>query len=1102
MRRAQTVTLFGIAFPLLLLQATPLGCLPTEGGGGGGGATFNLPPTVVMTADIRRGVAPLVVTFSSSGSTDDGVIVERQWDFGDGIGTSQEISPTYTFRTTGDFTVTLTLRDDQGAAASDTLDISVTERPVAVIKVDRTFAETAPARFEFDASDSYDPDAAAGDKLLYLWEFGDGSSDVQPTLTHTFARAGVFRVKLTVTDAVGVTGTAEKIVEVGIPRPEIAFRSPPASLSNIVVTPSSPLWVHADYDVEPGVPRTLRAGLDRDLDPCNALVAVYDSLTGAELHRLMDFSDREDRQQGPVYTAVFSSDEDNTRILAGGQDGLVRLYDALTGTVLQRYVGNGNPVTGVDFSPENDEFVAGYSDGSVVLRAVGTDEIIRAFVGHAAQVNAVAFGPDGSQVLSGDNAGVAILWDYATGQELLRFEHGGAAVTSVAFSPTNTQRVLTGADDFTARMWSTVNGALTQEFAPVFEGTTQVAGHTDAVTAVDVSPDGTLVVTGSADRTVKVWNAEFGTEQLTVTGHEGTVRAVTFSNDGTQVLSGSDDGGAVIWNRQTGEQVRAFEPCLSPVLAVDYSPTGDRVLLAVAAANDIVLDTSPSSGNDLNLTLPTALQLNDVPTGTEGLQYTLWVEIDTDRTSPSRTYSTTRVNVIPELTEEVAADTPVVPLRVELREIVAPSVLTRISAVQVSGATHRLYNASLQGWGPTDVGDIVTYDVDGAAVELVVTEIVVDDNSDTIQADRLSGTASIAASGKRARVQRQFEVASVVTPATRRTQVFDLGQLAEGDRIYISLLNTPGYGEVYTQLEVNPLSGPRFLGDDRRDGFSVMMLDAQERMFVWYEVQRVFFTPNSKLIIGHNSQSYYVVLDASGEELTPSVHVRIDRGFATDSQPRSQYVHLDFDGGTDIAVAGSAKFSIPEFEIPGRTPGQMTTIKNTIEARVEAIFADYDFEVSQSPPDNSVEPHLTIYFDVTGQMLNSDIPDINGDGVLTVDDLVFWGVPHYIDARNETLSGRAVIAVADMLEDPDIAALGDAALANAIGNAVAHHIGLLAGLRETEEPLPTDIMTNDYTQVTNAGLSLTTANLAGSGDLDPIGIQDAPQLLAELFGEN
>ena len=256
-----------------------MGCTTLPGTGGAGGLPFNLPPTPVIAADLVRGVAPLTVQFSSDQSTDDGLIIARLWDFGDST-TSPEISPRHTFSTTGAFTVTLTLTDDSGSQASRTITINVTEAPVAVITVDRTAAESAPAVFEFDASDSFDPD---GEIIEYRWDFGDGSREFLQSVAHTFPTAGTFRVELTVTDDTGVTGTGTVLIQVGIPKPSIELRVPPAAVKNIIASQSSPLWVQAVFQTEPQTPRFIRAGIDGDQDVCEARAVLFDEASGDDL---------------------------------------------------------------------------------------------------------------------------------------------------------------------------------------------------------------------------------------------------------------------------------------------------------------------------------------------------------------------------------------------------------------------------------------------------------------------------------------------------------------------------------------------------------------------------------------------------------------------------------------------------------------------------------------------------------------------------------------------------------------------------------------------------------------------------------------------------
>jgi PKD repeat protein len=75
---------------------------------------------------------------------------------------------------------------------------------------------------QFNGSGSTDPD---GSIVTYLWDFGDGTTASTASPTHTFATAGTYTVKLTVTDNTGLTGSAQTTVTVTVPPPD----PPPAT---------------------------------------------------------------------------------------------------------------------------------------------------------------------------------------------------------------------------------------------------------------------------------------------------------------------------------------------------------------------------------------------------------------------------------------------------------------------------------------------------------------------------------------------------------------------------------------------------------------------------------------------------------------------------------------------------------------------------------------------------------------------------------------------------------------------------------------------------------------------------------------------------------
>jgi len=166
---------------------------------------------------------------------------------------------------------------------------------------------------------------------------------------------------------------------------------------------------------------------------------------------------------------------------------------------------------------------------------------------------------------------IVAVFDNASAVSFKDPQHGHEAwVSSVAFSPDGS-RIVSGSDDLTLRLWDAATGAALGE---------PLRGHDEHVSSVAFSPDGTRIVSGSRDATLRLWDAATGAalgEPLR--GHDEHVSSVAFSPDGSRIVSGSDDLTLRLWDAATGaalgEPLRGHDEHVS---SVAFSPDGTRIV--------------------------------------------------------------------------------------------------------------------------------------------------------------------------------------------------------------------------------------------------------------------------------------------------------------------------------------------------------------------------------------------------------------------------------------------------------------------------------------------------------------------------------------------
>ena len=110
-------------------------------------------------------------------------------------------------------------------------------------------------------------------------------------------------------------------------------------------------------------------------------------------------------------------------------------------------------------------------------------------------------------------------------------------------------RIVSGSSDKTVRVWDASTGAELNV----------LQGHTDWVHSVAFSMDGMRIVSGSEDKTVRMWDVLTGADLNVLKGHMRQVNSVAFSMDGMRIVSGSDDKTVRVWNVLTAAELNLLD---------------------------------------------------------------------------------------------------------------------------------------------------------------------------------------------------------------------------------------------------------------------------------------------------------------------------------------------------------------------------------------------------------------------------------------------------------------------------------------------------------------------------------------------------------------
>jgi WD40 repeat protein len=247
----------------------------------------------------------------------------------------------------------------------------------------------------------------------------------------------------------------------------------------------------------------------------------------------------------PQTSGEFSLDwsPDGKILLTGGMDGVSRLWDADSGTLLFEYPGHSIDVVAARFSPDGTRFATASRDGTVIIHDIAGGKVLLTIGEPLKNIS--------------DRVSDLSSWAY-----------------SLAWSP-DSKYLAVGFPDGSVEIWDNIHGEKYRE----------LKGHTGGIIDMDWSPDGRYIATDSGDRTVRLWEASTGRLVLTI---NSKWFALDFSPDSRYLTTSYSD--IRLWDLSVLPPIMAYPPVEQIAWCdVMWSPDG-RYLEEGCAVRDSLND--------------------------------------------------------------------------------------------------------------------------------------------------------------------------------------------------------------------------------------------------------------------------------------------------------------------------------------------------------------------------------------------------------------------------------------------------------------------------------------------------------------------------------
>ena len=236
-------------------------------------------------------------------------------------------------------------------------------------------------------------------------------------------------------------------------------------------------------------------------------------------------------------TMSLAYSKDGTRLLSGGYDHTLRIWDVATGRQIALFTGHKDTVTSAVFSPSEEQIISRSRDGTVRLWTIkdGSHRILAS--DEPGVISCAALSADGSLAACGRGEGRVQVLEVSTGAARKEFKAHEERTSALLFSGDGKTLITAGSDGMIAG-WYPSSG----------EEQWRNRAHSGSITFLARSPNGRTIASASEDKSVTVFEAATGNIEFKLESLAQPVSCLAYSSDGL-VLAGVNWGGTVtLWD--------------------------------------------------------------------------------------------------------------------------------------------------------------------------------------------------------------------------------------------------------------------------------------------------------------------------------------------------------------------------------------------------------------------------------------------------------------------------------------------------------------------------------------------------------------------------